>query len=161
MVIEASPGSSMLRNRIRGGLDRIGLPDSLGRWLEALTEGIATLRPPGVLFMGVFWSLLLWAMYVLNNWAVLRALNILQGEQALAGAVLVLIIVQVGMIPPSTPAGLGVFEYLCILALGLVGVSPEAALSYGLVLHAVVLLPPLAWGAVYLVRTGWRIRNAQ
>jgi uncharacterized protein (TIRG00374 family) len=143
--------SVAFRKALRGWLSRPVIPQVLTRWLEALGRGVSVLRQPGVLLTASLWSLLLWGAYVFNNWAVFRALHI---ERGLAGAVLVLVILQAGIAPPSTPAKIGVFEYLCVLALGLLGLSSEASLSYGMVLHLVILIPPLAWGVPALVRPG-------
>ena len=59
--------------------------------------------------------------------------------------------------PPSTPAKVGVFEWLTIWILGLVGLRDEAlALSYGLIYHAVVILPQTVLGIIAAARLDWR-----
>ena len=59
------------------------------------------------------------------------------------GALLVLVVLQAGLVPPSTPAKIGVFQALCVASLGLLGYDVAASLAYGLVLQWVVMLPPL------------------
>jgi hypothetical protein len=59
------------------------------------------------------------------------------------GALLVLVMLQAGLAPPSTPAKLGVFQALCVAGLGLLGYDVAAGLAYGLALQWVVMLPPL------------------
>ena len=121
-----------------GGRSRLG--QMFLRWFEALWEGVVTLRQPGVLWPALLWSVLLWGIYLFNNLAVFYALGMRPG---VLSALLVLVVLQAGTAPPSTPAKIGVFEYLCVLALGWLGIAPESALTYGVVLHAVVMIPPL------------------
>jgi len=55
---------------------------------------------------------------------------------------------QAGISLPAIPGTIGLFEYICILALSFFNIDPSTALSYGLLLHAVVLLPPLLAGMI-------------
>ncbi len=111
-------------------------------WLEALWNGFIALRQPGVLWPALSWSGLLWGLYLFNNAAIFQALDISQG---LLAAVFVLVVLQAGAAPPSTPAKIGVFEYLCVLTLGFLGIQSDQSLAYGVLLHVIVLLPPIVW----------------
>ena len=71
------------------------------------------------------------------------------GLPPLAG-LLVAIATGLGMIVPSAPAAVGVFEAATLVALRAYGVSDSRALSYALILHAVNLVPYLAAGALLL-----------
>ena len=55
--------------------------------------------------------------------------------------VLVLVGLQAGISLPAIPGTIGLFEYICILALSVFGVDQSLALSFGLLLHAIVLIP--------------------
>ena len=114
-------------------------------WLEALWSGFTVLRQARVLRPALFWSAVLWAMYLFNNAAVFLSLGMSQG---LLAAMFVLAVLQAGTAPPSAPAKIGVFEYLCVLSLGALGVGADQSLAYGVVLHAVVLVPPVLWAAL-------------
>lgn len=114
-------------------------------WLEALWGGFTVLRQAGVLWSALLWSAVLWAVYLFNNAAVFQALGMSQG---LLAAMFVLAVLQAGTAPPSAPAKIGVFEYLCVLTLGALDVGADQSLAYGVVLHAVVLLPPVLWAAL-------------
>ncbi len=67
-------------------------------------------------------------------------------------ALFLLLALQVGNIPPSSPGKVGIFEYAVILALSLFAVDKNQALSYGLVLHAVTYLPKILLGMLYFAR---------
>lgn len=121
-------------------------------WLEALWSGFITLRQTDVLWPALGWSILLWGMYLFNNVAIFQALGMhpsgMYLSQGLLAAMFVLVVLQAGTAPPSTPAKIGVFEYLCVLALGFLGVEADWGLAYGVLLHVVVLLPPIVWVAL-------------
>jgi glycosyltransferase 2 family protein len=90
-------------------------------------------------------SILIWGTALLNNHLVLLALNV---SLPVSASLLVLVVLQAGITLPSLPGNLGIFEYLCVLALSMFGIEQAAALSYGVVLHGVVMLPPLLAGAI-------------
>ncbi len=82
-------------------------------------------------------------------------------QAPLWAAVLVLVMTNLGMVVPSTPGYLGVYQLLVVLALGPFGVEKEVAFGFGLVIHLVGLLPVALMGAFSLWRcgltlTGWR-----
>ena len=61
-------------------------------------------------------------------------------------ALVVLLAVQVGNIPPSVPGKVGIFEYAVILALSVFGVTKGAALGYAVMLHVVAYFPKIMMG---------------
>ena len=67
-------------------------------------------------------------------------------------ALFLLLALQVGNIPPSSPGKVGVFEVAVIYSLSLFAVPRSQALSYGLVLHAVAFLPKILLGLIYLTK---------
>jgi hypothetical protein len=93
------------------------------------------------------WSLLIWSLSVLVNYTVFLALGL---PLSLAAALFLLIVLQVGVAVPSAPGKLGVFHYLCTLALGFFGVEKGAAMGYAVLLYFVVFGPPALLGAFFL-----------
>jgi len=65
-------------------------------------------------------------------------------------ALFLLIVLQVGIAPPSVPGKIGVFNYLVVLALSVYSVNASVALSYSIVLYAVAFLPKIVLGALIL-----------
>jgi uncharacterized membrane protein YbhN (UPF0104 family) len=108
--------------------------------VRRLGAGLAVLSRPAALWPALAWSLLLWLGHAFNNYATARALAL---PMDWLGALLVLVVLQAGLVPPSTPAKIGVFQALCVAGLGLLGYEVAASLAYGLVLQWVVMLPPL------------------
>ncbi len=126
------------------GRDRAAGPwpqwETVAGGVRRLGAGLAVLSRPAALWPALAWSLLLWLGHGFNNYATARALAL---PMDWSGVLLVLVVLQAGLVPPSTPAKLGVFQALCVAGLGLLGYEVAASLAYGLVLQWVVMLPPL------------------
>jgi uncharacterized membrane protein YbhN (UPF0104 family) len=129
----------------------------LARLMRQLSDGLATVHRPRVMLAAGAWSLFVWLFGALTNLGVLKALGL---PGALSVALFLLAVLQLGVAVPSVPGRIGVFEGLCVLALTFVGVDASLALAYGLVLHVVVLLPPVSLGLCWLVRLDPRARRA-
>jgi uncharacterized protein (TIRG00374 family) len=65
-------------------------------------------------------------------------------------ALFLLVLLQVGSVPPSLPGKIGVFHYLTVIGLAVFGVERSAAFSYSIVLYAVALLPKVVLGVAYV-----------
>ena len=125
----------------------------LGRWVTGVSlvmlDTLTAWLSPGRIGQLMLWTVGLWAVGASVNLLVLLAFGL---PARLSTAVALLVLLQLGARVPGTPANLGVFESLCIAGLGWFGVEPSLALSYGLALHAAVLLPGLLGGAWVLGR---------
>lgn len=115
--------------------------------LEVWRSGWAVLALVG-------WSLLIWAMTLILYQVLLWCLDIQVPGMA---TVALLVFLQVGVRLPSPPGSIGVFHYLCVIALSFFGITKSVALSYGLLLHLVTFLPPSLLGLVYLARRGYSL----
>lgn len=99
------------------------------------------------------WSALIWFTAALTNYWTLAALGI---DVPLVASLFVLFVLVAGINIPSAPGRVGVFEYLCILALAVFGVGQAEALSFGVLLHVLVFLPPVVAGLATLWLGGGR-----
>jgi len=105
------------------------------------------LRSPWVGLKLQGWSLLIWCLSILVNYIVFLALKL---PLSFAAAVFLVVVLEVGIAVPSAPGKLGIFHYLCTLALGVFGVDKGAALGYAVLLYFVVFSPPSLLGALFL-----------
>jgi len=69
-----------------------------------------------------------------------------------SAALVVLMMIKVGSLPPSAPGKVGVYEYAVIIALGLFAVERDAALSYALTLHVFSFLPRIFLGQYFIIK---------
>ena len=125
-----------------------------GGWRARLQRAVGlalgsldVLRSPWVGLQLQGWALLIWSLSILVNYILFLALEL---PLPLAAALFLLAVLQVGVAVPSAPGKLGVFHYLCTLALAPFGVEKSAALSYAVLLYFVVFGPPLLLGAFFL-----------
>jgi len=104
------------------------------------------------------WLLSIFSLFLsaLTNYFILEALDI---QIPYYGALFVLIVLQVGSAPPSSPGKLGVFHYLAVLALAVYGINKDLALSFGVLLYIIALLPKVIIGAMILVFSKWNMKT--
>jgi len=126
-------------------LDR--LPERWQAWLAPRIEsGLTSLeiiRRRDDLVRLILWTALIWGLAIITNTFTLLALDI---HLPLMASVLVLFGLQAGISLPAIPGTIGLFEYICVLALSVFGVDQAVALSFGLLLHAIVLIPTILAG---------------
>lgn len=106
-------------------------------------------------------TLLVLAGEILPNWLLLRAFGL---DVPFWAALFVLIVLQVGKLPPSLPGKIGVYQYAVILALAPFGVGRDEALGYSIMLHAVTFIPRIVLGMVFAAGLGkavWRADTAR
>lgn len=116
-------------------------PTLAAPWLARAGRLVASLevlrqRKDALRLLG--WSVVVWGSALLTNLAILQALGI---ESTFLCALFLLVVLQLGISLSTVPGTVGVFEYLCVVSLALFGVEESLALSFGLVLHTLVLLP--------------------
>jgi len=126
---------------------------TLQKRLVHIVDGIEGLRNSHVLWRGVFFTLVAWFWGAAANLATFLALGLpLSWPMALT----VSAALRVGVALPSLPANIGVYEGTVVLALGIFGVGRELALSYGVLMHLVDLLPPVALTLGLVWRSQWK-----
>ena len=101
-------------------------------------------------------SIFIWCVEGLVFWIGFFALRI---SANLIMAYFILAFVNLWMILPSAPGGLGVFQGGTVLAFSLFGVAPEIALSYSIVVHLVMILPITLIGLLIINLYGISIRK--
>ena len=96
------------------------------------------LQRPAELARLAAWSAVIWGTAVLTNQLVMLSFGI---HLPWTASLLILIGLQAGISIPSLPGRVGIFEYICVLAILFFGIERSIALSYGILLHALVYLP--------------------
>jgi hypothetical protein len=129
------------------GVRLAGMLDRALTGLDSMRDGKRQLMIWG--FAGL--SLL---MSTTTNWVMLRALDI---RLPVTAALFVLIVIQIGIAPPSSPGKIGVFHFLVVLALSAYGIAKETALAYSVLLYLVVLMPKVVIGIGIIILSRWKI----
>lgn len=125
-----------------------------GRFVAEVRGALASVRRPGVLAGGTLLALAMKAAELAGILAVGAALGADVGP---AGALLVLVAVNLATMVSLAPANLGVYEGSAFLAWRALGVDPELALGLAVVQHVAYLLPMAGGG--WLTVTLWPARR--
>jgi hypothetical protein len=137
---------SRLLHKLAGWLpDR--LQSNFQSWIRSGLSSLEVFQRRQDIAKIAFWSLIIWGTAVLTNHLTLLALEI---DLPLTAPILVLILLQISLSLPAAPGRIGIFEYLCILALAVFGISQARALGYGILLHIIALLPQTLLGLLFV-----------
>jgi glycosyltransferase 2 family protein len=137
--------------RFRSGVRRVVI---------AIRDGMRIVPDPWLLSSVFVVSLALWFIPILSSWVMIKAFHF---DVPFSAAVVVFVFLGIGTALPNAPGMVGVYQYACVLALGLFGVDHAPAFAYGVVLNAVQLLTILLQGIIAfpLADVRWRdLRSA-
>lgn len=126
------------------------------RVVHSVVLGLSVLQRRRELFVVAATSLAAWLFEALTYAVVAQAFDLQLG---LLIILLTTAVANLATLIPSSPGYVGPFEAGVLLVLfGVVGISRELALSYALVLHAVLYLPVTLWGLLFWWRESlsWR-----
>ena len=145
LVIIALPRSQGLLDQTAGRWSFMAWPASVA---VRLLDGFSSLRHRQRLFPVLLWTAIVWAGSISATYTLLLSLSL---PASWPLAILANVIVQGGLSVPVAPAGIGIFEWLAILALSIAGIPSDQGLAYGLVTHAAVLFFPVVIGIPWLI----------
>jgi uncharacterized protein (TIRG00374 family) len=131
--------------------------DRLERTIAELVHGLSGLRQKRVAFEAFVWTVVAWMISALSAWLLTLAFPL---HLPFSCGILLVVAVGVGMILPSPPAAVGVFEGAALIGLKAYGVSHTAALPYALVLHLTNFIPFVAAGALAVQHNARHPRRA-
>jgi glycosyltransferase 2 family protein len=121
--------------------------ERLEQTLAELTHGLSGLRRVGSAIEAFVWTIAAWLLTALCAYLVSLAFHL---ELPFACGVLVAVAIGLGMILPSPPAAVGVFEGAALIALTAYRIPHSSALPYAVVLHLVNFVPFVLVGALVL-----------
>jgi uncharacterized membrane protein YbhN (UPF0104 family) len=117
--------------------------------LARLRSGLAAAHHPLALARAFGWGLAGWGAELAIAWATLAAVGV---EPTVGLASLVVVATAAANAVAVSPGNAGPFELAAMLPLAGLGVAPEPALAFALLLHAVHLAPAAALGGWVLLR---------
>lgn len=157
-IIALTGGRRLVMRAVGWGLRH--LPPAWGeRWqarINAGLDGLNALGAPRAAAAVWGWTIIFWLVAAFTNYVLLLAFDLPASPLM---AFFLLAVLQAGVAVPSTPGKIGVFHYLCIIALAVFHVPATIGLAYGLVLHALVVGGVSLWAAAALWRRSWNLRR--
>lgn len=106
---------------------------------------------PGRLTRTVGWTVAAWLGTLWLHFLLFGAIGV---EGSLALAIGVTVATNLSMLIPATPANLGIFHVAAAAPLLAAGISPDQAVAYAVLAHAVNTVPPIVIGAACAVAAG-------
>lgn len=128
--------------------------------LQKFSSGVKVFRDPKRLIWILLWSLILWVGSGLSNYLIFLAFD---KHPPLQASLILMVIVTLGVMIPSSPGYIGTVQFFTVLALSLFGkeYGKDFSLPFSIVLHACQYLPVTVLGIVYLRREHFSLKVAE
>lgn len=115
--------------------------------LHKFSSGVRIFRDLPRMSWILLWSLILWVGTGLCNYLVFLAFGEYPPLQA---SLILMVIVTLGVVIPSSPGYVGTVHFFTVIALSLFGYGKDISVPFSIVLHASQYLPVTLLGLVYL-----------
>ncbi len=125
-------------------------------FIKKFSSGLSILANPAEQLVILILTVIVWIFETASYFFVLRGFHM---EVPLEGIVFALVVINMGILIPSSPGYVGTFQFFAILALGVFKVSPGNALSFAIILHAVQYIPVTAAGLIIMHRLGFSLKD--
>ncbi len=119
-------------------------------------EGIRLIETPGQVAAGLGWCLVTWFSWICVAYACVLAFGL---KLPFLSAVFLIVVLNFGLMIPSSPGGLGVFEFMVILGLAPYGVGKETALGIAFVFHMLHYLATALLGWIFALQMNLSMRQ--
>jgi glycosyltransferase 2 family protein len=124
---------------------------------SSLLDGMITLRQPGTALVVLLCSPIAWAMEGCTFWCVGQAFGI---HLHLGWFIMTMAAGNLALTVPSSQGGIGPFEYFAKQVLLFAGIGGGVAAAFTIAVHAMVILPVVALGLVFLSLFGVSLSRA-
>ena len=129
------------------------LADAISEKAGYFILGLHALRSKAAVLSIAVLSVVIWSIEAASYYLVLRAFGV--GTDflgTLQPALLMLVVVNLGIMIPSAPGYVGIFEFAAVLALGTFGIATGLATAIGLVSHGIQWFLVTGIGFICLMR---------
>lgn len=115
--------------------------------VDAFIQGLLIVRTGRGILWIFFLSLLVWGLWTVALHETLLAFHI---DVPFSARLLILAVVNLGALIPSSPGYVGPYHYLCWVCLSVYGVEKSLAFSFSVVMHALWYVPLTCMGFIFL-----------
>lgn len=100
----------------------------------AFIDGLVVITKPGHFFKALLMSYVCWALSLLTVWLCMQMFSFSTGPSE---AALLLTVLAIGAMIPSSPGMIGIYQFCCVLALhSILGKPHDVAATFGVVSHS-------------------------
>jgi uncharacterized protein (TIRG00374 family) len=122
------------------------MAEEAARLLNLFLSGLAVVNHKKNILWAFLFSIIVWLSEAFTYYIVSVSFGI---SLPVYISLLVVVIVNIGILIPSAPGYVGAFEFFIISSLAIFFIDQSVALSYAIVLHAVLFIPITAIGIFY------------
>ena len=126
-------------------------------WATALRhviEGIHAMGNWRTLLAAAGASLVYLALQIVPVWALMEGYGL---DLSIWAAAAVYIVLRLGTVIPNAPGNAGLYQFFCVLGLGLFNVPKATAVGFSLMMFGVLTLPLLIGGFIAVALTGLKL----
>jgi len=123
--------------------------EPLGRIAHTFIDGLQTLQNAKESFLILGMSLSAWTCEFTSYYFLAVGMGIAPSPLTLWSAALIMTIVNLAILLPSTPGGIGIFESIGVLIVTPFGIDKPTAIAYMILVHLMVFIPITLLGAYF------------
>jgi len=130
---------------------------SENKWASGLrhvVEGIHAMGNWRTMLATAGASLIYLALQIVPVWALMEGYGL---DLSIWAAAAVYIILRLGTVIPNAPGNAGLYQFFCVLGLGLFNVPKSTAVGFSLMMFGVLTLPLLVGGFIAVALTGLKL----
>jgi len=116
--------------------------------VESLLAGCEALASYRRVMVALVYAFAVWGVEIATVAILLRAFSV--PAPWFHAAIVLVVVLNFGMLVPTSPGSVGVYQLLCVFALSLWGVDRQLALAFGVVMQTVLFVPLYLAGMVWL-----------
>jgi uncharacterized protein (TIRG00374 family) len=135
-----------------------GISSKAKEILEKFMVGLGIFRDVPSLIWVLAWSIFIWVVVGISNYFIFLAFDLHPPVQA---SFILLVIVSMGVILPSSPGFVGTFQFFCVVSLAMFGYEKNVALPFSIVLHASQYIPITLLGLYFLKKEHLSLRTIE
>lgn len=128
-----------------------------GHLLDGFLTGLRVVQHKKNMVIIFFYSILVWLVEALTYYVISLSFNI---DLPVYVFIITVVIVNLGILIPSAPGYIGSFEFFTISSLAIFSIENSTALSYAIILHAVLFLPITLVGLYYFWKENMNLSEA-
>lgn len=123
------------------------ISEKIIHYIGLFLEGLEILKNIKDILVVFIWSLVIWLIEILVYYLVINAFGLNLPFQV---AIILMIIVNLGIMVPSAPAYVGIFQGVVLAVLCTFKIEYNLALALSVVLHGIIVIPITILGIIFL-----------
>lgn len=139
----------------------IRLQEPLSRISNTFIQGLETLKSPAETVQVLFYSVAAWTCEFSSYYLLALGFGLAPFPLTFFTTALIMAVVNLAILVPNAPGGIGLFEFFGVALLMPLGVGKEMAVGYMFFVHAVVLIPITLMGLYYFAKEGLSFSKIQ